>query len=988
MVDPITGGFLSWLCGKLGDGALKYLASNDELGRQLDKAIGEWAKSLPPDRHLVPASLYKGIGQAVPEERPCFCAVQDWLKDKEPPPQEMWRELFLESWRWVRDNVEEPQAFYRLEEPDAAADLARLAQKTYDVCVAYEPIFKKTVVTKLNNISDTLNDVNERLEASPPASAGVVGPATCGPQISPSRLRHGADHLVGRETELAWLDRQWDNAKIHVVTTVAWGGVGKTSLAVEWMARMAQAGWCGAERVFEWSFYSQGTREGGAASADTFVTDALEFFGDPEMATSAASPWDKGARLAQLVAEWRSLLVLDGMEPLQYPPGPVGGRLKDPALEALLRGLARHNQGLCLVTTRERVEDLASWEDTTAPKWGLEHLSDVAGAHLLFNAGVTRAGNAAIQETDQELKDAAREAKGHALTLRLLGNYLKLAHGGDIRQRDLVKLEEADPEVQGGHAFRVLATYENWLAEGGEDGERQLAVLRLLGLFDRPADSGCLSALRKKPKIKGLTEPLAGLTDAQWNITLSRLRECGLISSECGESSVDAHPLVRTYFASQLREQAPKAWREGHKRLYAYLTETTPDKPDAKLEDLQPLYQAVAHGCLAGMYQEARAKVYRDRILRGTGSDGFYSTSTLGAIGSDLAAVACFFEEPWTTLSGQLSESDQAWLLNDAACGLRALGRLSEALEPMRAATELEAKKEHWDNAAIGSGNLSELELTLGQVTEAVEDAERSVEYADRSADAFLQMARRTTLANAQYQAGQVDKAADLFREAETMQADRQPEYPLLYSQRGFLYCDLFLAPAERVAWQTLLQLDTRGSGPNALVSACDAVEPRAVQTLEWAIARRLLLDIAFNHLSLGRAGLYRIILESSPRDTPSSKLAKAASRLSEAVDGLRRAGQLQYVPPGLFSRAMLRFVARDEAGCRADLEEAWEIAERGAMRLFMADVHLHRARLFRDKAELVKARELIEECGYGRRKEELEDAERAAKNWPDQMQD
>lgn len=33
-------------------------------------------------------------------------------------------------------------------------------------------------------------------------------------------------------------------------------------------------------------------------------------------------------------------------------------------------------------------------------------------------------------------------------------------------------------------------------------------------------------------------------------------------------------------------------------------------------------------------------------------------------------------------------------------------------------------------------------------------------------------------------------------------------------------------------------------------------------------------------------------------------------------------------------------------------------------------------------QADLAAARKLIEHCGYGRRKEELEDAEAAAKNW------
>ena len=51
-----------------------------------------------------------------------------------------------------------------------------------------------------------------------------------------------------------------------------------------------------------------------------------------------------------------------------------------------------------------------------------------------------------------------------------------------------------------------------------------------------------------------------------------------------------------------------------------------------------------------------------------------------------------------------------------------------------------------------------------------------------------------------------------------------------------------------------------------------------------------------------------------------------------------------------------------------------------------MADIHLHRARLFFREAkypwesaaaDLAAARKLIEQCGYWRRKEELEDAER-----------
>ncbi len=117
---------------------------------------------------------------------------------------------------------------------------------------------------------------------------------------------------------------------------------------------------------------------------------------------------------------------------------------------------------------------------------------------------------------------------------------------------------------------------------------------------------------------------------------------------------------------------------------------------------------------------------------------------------------------------------------------------------------------------------------------------------------------------------------------------------------------------------------------------------------------------------------------------------------IEQAVSGLRRAGDQAFIPFGLLTRAWLRFLTGARTGpgsAQEDLDEAWEIAERGPMKLFMADIHLHRARLFfrepeypwnknpdgtprGPKDDLAAARKLIEVCGYGRRKEELEDAE------------
>src|SRR6185295_14837963 len=192
-----------------------------------------------------------------------------------------------------------------------------------------------------------------------------------------------------------------------------------------------------------------------------------------------------------------------------------------------------------------------------------------------------------------------------------------------------------------------------------------------------------------------------------------------------------------------------------------------------------------------------------------------------GAIGADLGAVACFFDPPWRRVSPGLSEVWQAWLLNEAAFRLRALGRLTEALEPMRAGLEGAARLEDWNNAARYASNLSELELTLGDVPGAVGDAERSVTFADQSGDAFLRMVCRTTHADALHQAGRRAEALALFREAEGIQAEWQPGYPRLYSLAGFRYCDLLLAEAERAAGR---QVRVEADGP-VLAEAIREVE-------------------------------------------------------------------------------------------------------------------------------------------------------------------
>jgi len=231
----------------------------------------------------------------------------------------------------------------------------------------------------------------------------------------------GSD-VFGREEDLAFLDRAWANKEVNVVTIVAWAGVGKSTLVNHWLRRMAAKHYRSAELVFGWSFYRQGTT-GDTSSADEFLDAALTWFGDPDPRLGTA--WAKGERLAKLVAHRRTLLVLDGLEPLQNPPGPQEGRLHEPSIQALLRELAAFNTGLCVITTRLPVADIADHEGTSALRCDLEHLSSDTGAKLLRALGV--------HGPEAELRSASDEFRGHCFALTLLGSYLTDAYNGDIR---------------------------------------------------------------------------------------------------------------------------------------------------------------------------------------------------------------------------------------------------------------------------------------------------------------------------------------------------------------------------------------------------------------------------------------------------------------------------------------------------------------------------------------------------------------------------
>ena len=501
----------------------------------------------------------------------------------------------------------------------------------------------------------TRHSLHRALSTAPPTGTRKPTTRLAPKKISIARLPVTGSDIFGREEDIAFLDRAWANTDINIVTIVAWAGVGKSTLVNHWLRRMAADHYRSAELIFGWSFYRQGT-SGKTSSADEFFDAALHWFGDPD--PRLGTPWEKGERLARLLALRRTLLVLDGLEPLQNPPGPQEGRLREPSLQALLRELAAFNKGLCVITTRTPIADIGDYERSSAPRRNLEHLSSDAGAKLLRALGV--------QGDEAELRSASDEFSGHCLALTLLGSYLTDAYHGDIRRRAEVSTRLAHDLRQGFHARKVMESYQTWFGECPE-----VAILRMLGLFDRPADDQTFGVLLKSPAIAGLTESLTDLRPIEWQTILAKLRRARLLAREDPHNpgQLDTHPLVREYFGEQLRSQQTDAWKECNRRLFNHYQTLAPQLPNS-FREMEPLFSAVICGCNAGLYRETLHEVYISRIQRG---DASFAANILGARGALLSVLVHFFERGrWgspaeTAAAGQsLTAEDQLFILMQA----------------------------------------------------------------------------------------------------------------------------------------------------------------------------------------------------------------------------------------------------------------------------------------------------------------------------------
>jgi len=350
--------------------------------------------------------------------------------------------------------------------------------------------------------------------------------------------------------------------------------------------------------------------------------------------------------------------------------------------------------------------------------------------------------------------------------------------------------------------------------------------------------------------------------------------------------------------------------------------------------------------------------------------------SVLEAHGLDLAALAHFFDAPWSAPSSTLSARTRAIVLNAAASCLCTVGRLREAAEPGESSYRMAIERNDWTDAAREAGNLSRLQLNLGNAAEAVHRGRESLiligrageQRQDKAVRVFERMALRIILTDTLLQTSGAQEAAKVYSETEEvvralkpflwMETELQPDRWKHFPSLIYHFCDFLLAQgrASDVVWCAQRAIRAARASNQLLAIALDLVcLGRALTARIRAIHEGA--DMPYQRLrhSLGppgsRSELIQWMLGARIEAETGIKWSGEPSRtpdeiFEEALDCLRRSGHDQLLPFGLLARAAYLRGKAEFDGAARDVNEADRISRHAETLRWQIECHLERTRL------------------------------------------
>jgi predicted ATPase len=497
-----------------------------------------------------------------------------------------------------------------------------------------------------------------------------------------------------------------------------------------------------------------------------------------------------------------------------------------------------------------------------------------------------------------------------------------------------------------------MESYQAWFREGAE-----LSVLRMLGLFDRPADKNALEALLKPPVIHGLSESLVDLSPRGLRTILARLRRAKLLAGEDlhNPGQLDTHPLVREHFGEQLRSQKTGAWKECNRRLYHYYRTLAPQLPNS-FREMEPLFLAAIYGCNAGLYRETLHEVYILRIQRG---DASFAANVLGARGALLSILVHFFEglawdSPLETGQGEqsLTADDHVFILAEAAINLtvtRGMGapearKCYERVESLCTSVNRPALLY---SALIGKWRYC---LTNDNLTTAIQAAKQVYTVAHKQNDVALLTGAYNALACTTYCLGDFEKAreyavhgAQIWRSAAVQSPVQEVDAPVVsclfhkslseWHLQEIASCHEAMAEAISLA----KELNDMPTLTNAIFnSGILAYYERDVSQAERSASD--VIELSTRHslpfwLTIGS------ILRGWVRSV-SGEPAEGISWIERGIEDYRAPGSTLGLPCFLALKAEALFVANRSAEALEAVEEAQAVAQKCEVHSWSAELH------------------------------------------------
>ena len=573
-------------------------------------------------------------------------------------------------------------------------------------------------------------------------------------------------NFVGRNETLETITEWYNNPEVRIGALIGWGGAGKSALVRKWYDSLKKNN-VHPDGIFWWGFYRN-------AYLDRFLDVLLEYLAQGRVDLKEfKGTWKKVDKIKELILEGEYLIILDGLEQMQKGEvsGEEFGSMAHRECSDLLRFLADgKGKGLCLITTRYPLTDIRNYEGAVYQKKEVERL-ELEDARALFK-------KMGVEGSQEEIDSVIAEYDGHALSLILLTKYLVEDFGGDINRAKDIPPFHSDKEA-GGKAHRILLWYEMQL------GEEQRAFMKIFSLFRGAVREEDFEGVFQAKMETEMNQSLRAMSSFSFKRMVDNLFDRRLISRG-QDDTYASHPLIKNYFESIFKEEDKKLC---HKRIYQYFGERAPEQPET-LDEMQPLFEQVYHGCAAGLYDVVFDDVYWEKIHRG---EEHFIVYKLGAWETDLSLVRTFFPEGDLSQMPLVSKkSGKGWLLNGAGLALKNIGRPIEAEEPLLIGVKMAIEDKRWRNASVGYQNLADLQSRTGELESGLESAKKGLDAAEKADSDMDISTSKAYLAGKLHLLGKDEEADNWFRQADELQI-KVSGYRL-YGISGIFYADFLLS--------------------------------------------------------------------------------------------------------------------------------------------------------------------------------------------------